>query len=79
MSGVSRLVGSLSRVANRSRPGRPEPGADAASVAADRVARGAGQVLAGIAGRLAAVGRPPQGIADGPTTGIKADRAEPPT
>ena len=38
---------------------------DAASAAADRVARGAGQVLAGSAGRLAAVGRAPQGIADG--------------
>ena len=78
MRGVSRLVGSGTRTPNRVTTG-PEPGAEAASVAADRVARGAGQVLAGIAGRLAAVGRPPQGIADGHTTGIEADRAEPPT
>ena len=69
---MSRLVGSGARTPNRVTTG-PEPGA------ADRLARGAGQILAGIAGRLAAVGRPPQGITDGHTTGIEADRAEPPT
>ena len=46
MRGVSRLVGSGSRASNRA-------GANAASVAVDRVARGAGEVLAGIACRLA--------------------------
>ena len=39
------------------------------------MASDAGEVLAGIAGRLAAVGRTPQGIADGHAVRIEADRA----
>ena len=65
MRGVSRLIGAGA-------------GAEAASVAVDRVSRGAGEGLAGLAGRLVTVGRRSQGIADGVdghAVRIEADRA----
>ena len=60
--------------------GRAGAGADAASVGGCRVVEAAGRGLAGFAGRLVTVERPPQGIADGAdghAERIKADRGRP--